>query len=67
MNQMKKLSIAELERVIGGGGIDLTGLASIFGPTYTPWEALEIMNGVNRPTPHSCSPYGTGGTPNSYS
>ncbi|WP_374990998.1 ComC/BlpC family peptide pheromone/bacteriocin [Ligilactobacillus salivarius] len=57
------LSDDELCKVIGGGwGDAFTGIFGIFGKSPT----LEELNGSRTRgfSSRSCSPYGTGGTPN---
>ncbi|MGT2756552.1 Blp family class II bacteriocin [Streptococcus ovuberis] len=61
MERFNTLNAETLATVEGGfWGLFLGGAISAFdgGPT------LEQLNGKKLPTPRSCSPYGTGGTPN---
>ncbi|MGT2923793.1 Blp family class II bacteriocin [Streptococcus caviae] len=61
--QFEIMTKEELSKIEGGfGGLFLGGAISAFdGGGVT----LEQLNGIDRSTPKSCSPYGTGGTPNS--
>ena len=62
MKQFEGLEVNDLSS-ISGGWWDFSGLFSVFSPA----TSVDQLNGkwpVRNP-PKACSPYGTGGTPNS--
>ncbi|CAM4054571.1 bacteriocin leader domain-containing protein [Streptococcus penaeicida] len=61
-SKFKKMNEKDLSVIIGGGNIG-AALQGLFGG-FTNSPSLEQLNGVKLPKPRSCSPYGTGGTPN---
>ncbi|MFU2206824.1 ComC/BlpC family peptide pheromone/bacteriocin [Streptococcus pluranimalium] len=57
--EMETETLAELTGGFGWGD----ALAGLFGG-LAPSPTLDQLNGKKLPKPRSCSPYGTGGTPN---
>lgn len=62
LSKDKKLNEQDLSLIMGGRNLG-AALQGLFGG-FANWPTLEQLNGTKLPKPKSCSPYGTGGTPN---